>query len=170
MTRRPGFRSHPSNWIFFQPYLLCFFLCYRFHVVRTCTHIRLLALPIVQHLLICYHQSVWLCLQRPFLLVKPQDGKTARARVGRPQTSSSPSRSFHCWPSQGGTSALSPLSCSFSFFLARLIAVVSTCLVCNSSIVATCPPIPAAHFAFRLCFIRFGFLVLVVVSGEPRQR
>ena len=29
----------------------------------------------------------------------------------------------------------------------------------NSSIVATCPPIPAAHFAFRLCLIRFVFLV-----------
>ena len=64
-----------------------------------------------------------------------------------------------CWPSQGGTSALSPLSCSFLFFLARFIAVmstVSTCLVCNSSIVATCPSIPAAHFAFclfySLCF------------------
>ena len=49
------------------------------------------------------------------------------------------------------TSALSPLSCSFSFFLARSIAVVSTYrLVCNSSIVATCPSIPAACFAFRL--------------------
>ena len=47
----------------------------------------------------------------------------------------------------------------YLFFLARLIVVVSTCLVCNSSIVATCPPIPAAHFAFRLCFIRFVFLV-----------
>ena len=47
-------------------------------------------------------------------------------------------------------------------FLARLIAVVSTvstCLVCNSSIVAPCPPIPAARFAFSLCFIRFVFLV-----------
>ena len=47
----------------------------------------------------------------------------------------------------------------FSVFLARLIVVVSACLVCNSSIVATCPPIPAAHFAFRLCFIPFVFLV-----------
>ena len=63
--------------------------------------------------------------------------------------------------------------CGYSryiFFLARLIAVVSTCLACNSSIVAACPPIPAAHFAFRLCFIRFVFLVLVVVSGEPRRK
>ena len=36
---------------------------------------------------------------------------------------------------------------------------MSTCLACNSSIVAICPPIPAAHFAFRSCFIRFVFLV-----------
>ena len=44
-------------------------------------------------------------------------------------------------------------------FLARLIAVASTvytCLVCNSSIVATCPSIPAARFAFRL-FYSFCF-------------
>ena len=32
--------------------------------------------------------------------------------------------------SQGGTSALSPLSCSFSVFLARLIAVASTVHTC----------------------------------------
>ena len=56
----------------------------------------------------------------------------------------------------------SALMCSFLFFLSRLIAVVSTvstCLVCNSSIVATCLPIPAARFAFSLCFICFVFLV-----------
>ena len=50
----------------------------------------------------------------------------------------------------------------FIVFLARLIAVVSTvstCLVFNSSIFATCPPIPAARVAFSLCFIRFDFLV-----------
>ena len=61
---------------------------------------------------------------------------------------------------------------SFSFFLARLIAVASTvctCLVCNSSIMATCPSIPAARFAFRL-FYSFFFLFVVVVSGEPRQK
>ena len=69
------------------------------------------------------------------------------------------------WQLVGGkndTSALSPLSCSFSFFLARLIAVastVSTCLVCNSSIVATCPSISAARFAFRL-FYSFCFSCL----------
>ena len=66
---------------------------------------------------------------------------------------------LHCWPSQGGTSALSPPSCSFLFFLARLIAVAATVytyLVCNSSIVATCPSIPAARFAFRL-FYSFCF-------------
>ena len=50
----------------------------------------------------------------------------------------------------------------FFVFLALLIAVVSTvstCVVLNSSIVATCPPIPAARFAFSLCFICFDFLV-----------
>ena len=36
---------------------------------------------------------------------------------------------------------------------------MSTCLVCNSSFVATCPSTPAARFAFRSCFIRFVFLV-----------
>ena len=38
-------------------------------------------------------------------------------------------------------------------------STVSTCLVCNSSTVATCSSIPAARFAFRLCFIRFVFHV-----------
>ena len=66
---------------------------------------------------------------------------------------------------------MSPLSCSFSFFLARLLVVVSTCLVCNSSIVATCPPIPAAHFAFRFVLYSFCFFLFVVfVSGEPGQK
>ena len=68
---------------------------------------------------------------------------------------------------------MSPLNCSFSFFLARLIAVASTvytCLVCNSSIVATCPSIPTAHFTFRLFYSFFCFLFVVVVSGEPKQK
>ena len=39
---------------------------------------------------------------------------------------------------------------------------MSICLVCDSSIVATCPSIPAACFAFRLCFIRFVLLFKVV--------
>ena len=33
------------------------------------------------------------------------------------------------------------------------------CLECDSGIVATCPSIPAARFAFRLCFIRFVLAV-----------
>ena len=50
-------------------------------------------------------------------------------------------------------SVLSPHSCSFffHFFLARFIAavsIVSISLVRDSSIVATCPSIPAARFAF----------------------
>ena len=47
-------------------------------------------------------------------------------------------------------------------FLTRFIDVVSMvsiCLVCDSSIVDTCPSIPAARFAFHLCFIRFVFTV-----------
>ena len=53
-----------------------------------------------------------------------------------------------------------------SFFLARFIVVVSICLVCNFSIVATCPSIqlPALLFVYVL------FLLLVdVLSGEPKQ-
>ena len=60
----------------------------------------------------------------------------------------------------------------YAFFLTRHIAVVSIvsiCLVCDSSIVATCPSIPAARFAFHLCFICFVFLFEVVLSGEPKQ-
>ena len=56
------------------------------------------------------------------------------------------------------------------FSLARFIAVVSICLViCDSSIVATCPSVPAAHFAFCLCFNRFVFVVSRCLSGEPKQ-
>ena len=60
----------------------------------------------------------------------------------------------------------------YAFFLARYIAVVSIlsiCLVCDSNIVATCPSIPAARFAFRFCFIRFVLLLVVVLFGEPKQ-
>ena len=57
----------------------------------------------------------------------------------------------------------------YALFLSRYIAVVSICPVCDSSIVATCPTIPAARFAFRLCFIRFVLLFVVVFSGEPNQ-
>ena len=47
-------------------------------------------------------------------------------------------------------------------------SIVSICLVCDSSIVATCHSIPAARFVFCLCFIRFDFFV-VVLSGVPKQ-
>ena len=57
----------------------------------------------------------------------------------------------------------------YAFFLARYIAIVSICLVCGPSIVATCPSIPAVRFAFRLCFIRFVLLFIVVLFGEPKQ-
>ena len=61
----------------------------------------------------------------------------------------------------------------FAFFLACYIAVesiVSICLVCDSSIVATYPSVPAARFAFRLSFIRFVLLFVVVLSGDPKQK
>ena len=32
-----------------------------------------------------------------------------------------------------------------------------------------CPPIPAARFAFCLCFMRFVFVFVPVLSGEPKQ-
>ena len=59
-------------------------------------------------------------------------------------------------------------------YLARFIAVVSImfiCLVCDSSIVATCPSSPAAGFAFCLYVIRFVLFLLfvVVLSGEPER-
>ena len=47
---------------------------------------------------------------------------------------------------------------------------MSICLVCVSSIVATCPSIPEARFAFRLCCFRFVLLFVVVLSGEPKQK
>ena len=67
-----------------------------------------------------------------------------------------------------GTSVLSPLSSSWCIFFVRYIAVVSICLVSDSSNVSTCPSILAVRFAFRLCFIPF-VLLFVVLSGESRQ-
>ena len=68
----------------------------------------------------------------------------------------------------------------FSFFPARVFAVMSTVsiyLVCDFSIVATCPLMQAARFAFCWCFIRFVFgcsqsFCLVIQSrtkGEGRS-
>ena len=37
-------------------------------------------------------------------------------------------------------------------------------------IVATCPSIPVARFAFRLCFIRFVLLFVDVLFGEPKPK
>ena len=57
----------------------------------------------------------------------------------------------------------------FYFFLARFIVVVSVvsiCLVCNFSIVATCPSIQLP----ALLFVCVLFLLFVdVLSGEPKQ-
>ena len=49
-------------------------------------------------------------------------------------------------------------------------STVSTCLVCNSSIVATCPSIPAAPLLFVCVLFVLLFLFVVVVSGEPKQQ
>ena len=71
---------------------------------------------------------------------------------------------FHCRSSQGGTSVLSPLGCSFVFFSlffeARFIAVVSIVsigLVYESSIVATGPSMPALLFVC-VQFVLFLFI------------
>ena len=51
-----------------------------------------------------------------------------------------------------------------SFFLACfvvVVSIVSVCLVCGSRHVATFPSIPAARFAFRLCFIHFVYVFAV---------
>ena len=57
----------------------------------------------------------------------------------------------------------------FFFFLARFIVVVfvvSICLVCNFSIVATCPSIQLP----ALLFVCVLFLLFVdVLSGKPKQ-
>ena len=68
---------------------------------------------------------------------------------------------------------MSPLSCSF-FFLARFIVVVSVvsiCLVCNFSIVATCPSIqlPALLFVYVL-FLLFVDFFIWRTKAELRAR
>ena len=63
-----------------------------------------------------------------------------------------------------------------SFFLGSFYCCRFYCVYLSytySSIEATCPSIPAARFASRLCFIRFVFVVrsyVVVLSGEPMQK
>ena len=60
-------------------------------------------------------------------------------------------------------------SCCSFFFSWLVVSIVSICLVCDFSIVATCPSMPAARFDVCLCFIRFVLLFVVVLSGEPKQ-
>ena len=66
-----------------------------------------------------------------------------------------------------------PKRAALLFFLGSLhcccVYCVYICLVCDSSIVATCHSIPTARFAFCLCFIRFCLLFVVVLSGEPKK-
>ena len=68
----------------------------------------------------------------------------------------------------GGTSVLSPLSCSFfHFFLARFVAVVSICLI---RILPLRPPVLQFQLPALLlvCALFSLFLLFVVVlSGEP---
>ena len=60
----------------------------------------------------------------------------------------------------------------FHFLLARFIAavsIVSISIVYDSSIVANCPSIPAARFAFCLCLFVFFLLCVVVLYSEPKH-
>ena len=47
--------------------------------------------------------------------------------------------------------------------------IVHICLVCDSSIVATCPSIPAARFSFCLSLFVLFLLVVVVLFGEQSR-
>ena len=50
-------------------------------------------------------------------------------------------------------------------------SIVSFPLVCDSSIVATYPSIPAARFAFCLCFVAFCFCCSwLILSGKSKQK
>ena len=46
---------------------------------------------------------------------------------------------------------------------------MSVCLICDSSIVATYPSVPAARFAFCFCCIHFLFVVRSCFSGASKQ-
>ena len=83
---------------------------------------------------------------------------------------------FQCWPPQAAllfSSVLSPLSYSFSlFFLVCFIVVVSIVSICleqDSSIVVTCPSMPAACFPFSLFLFVLFSLFVVVLSGSLKQ-
>ena len=96
-----------------------------------------------------------------------------RARVGRPKTSwSPPVISLLAVPRRHFCFVSSKLL--FFVFLARLIAVASTvytCLVCNSSLVATCPSIPAARFVFRLFYsFCFSWSWLLYLVNQDRSK
>ena len=55
-----------------------------------------------------------------------------------------------------------------------VVSVVSVCLVCDSSILTTCPSIPAVRFAFLILFYSYVFVVLSCfewgTKAEPRAR
>ena len=73
--------------------------------------------------------------------------------------------------SQGGTSVLSPLSCSF--FLTRCIPVVSIVYICLIRILSLRSPVLQFQLtALLLVCVLFFFVLLfiVVLSGEPRQK
>ena len=72
---------------------------------------------------------------------------------------------------------MSPLKCSFFYFSFLLGSFYCCCVyLCYtySSIEATCPSIPAALCAFRLCFIGFVFVVrscyVWLTKAEARAR
>ena len=79
---------------------------------------------------------------------------------------------YNNWPSQGGTSVLSPLSCSL--FFGSLYSVVSIVFIWLICILALRSPVlqfqlPALLLVCVL-FVLFFLLFVVVLSGEPRQK
>ena len=76
------------------------------------------------------------------------------------------SLTFGLFTQVSGSGPLGPL---VSFFLARFTVVVPVSLVCDSSIVTTCPSIPAARYAFHFCVLFVLFLFVVGLSGEPNR-
>ena len=80
----------------------------------------------------------------------------------------------HCWPSQGGTSVLSPLGCSF-FHLFSWLASLLLCLLCLFVLYVTLALwLPASQFQLPallfVCILFPLFLWFVVVlSDDPKQ-
>ena len=85
-----------------------------------------------------------------------------------------PPQLFHCWPPQGGTSVLNPLSCSF-FLIFSWLVLLLLCVLCLFVLLVIFPLWPPAlqYRPLTLLFVCVLFvlflLLLVVLSGEPKQ-